>query len=155
VAASDGKLQVYQLLNDQRAGVGPETSNELKRMIAFGQDEREYLKFPLAVGLKWTVNYLHRSPGRTPRRRYIDFKITGLEEITTSAGTFRAYRIEGSATFVLSSRTVHQQRIIHYSPDTKSIVSFYYDSAIGEPGAKVEIKLKKFTPKGKDVLTAK
>ena len=132
-----GKLEVFEVTDSEKTPIAGNAAEELKRMII--PDEREYLKFPLAVGNKWTATHrlLLRSRWLNPSMNYA----------VTSVGNGR-YMIEGSGR-VGSSHPVSQTRVFTYSPGDKAIARFFYDSAVGEKGAKVTIELVKFTPGGK------
>lgn len=134
-----GKLEVFQ----DGAAVNERASEELRRM--FLPDERGYLKFPFALGDKWTAEYLHYSPGRPGRPRSMTYSVAGIEEIKAAGGNFKTYRIEGEG---VTSFGYHQKRTIWFSPEAKCIVKFRYDSAVGGAGGKTEIELIKFSPTG-------
>lgn len=60
--------------------------------------KRKLLDFPLHVGKKWTdITYHYPFPDiqkKTGKATYNeDFKIEGIEEVVTAAGTFKAYKI--------------------------------------------------------------
>ena len=136
-----GQLAAYELVDGQKVGVGSQSKELLERMIAFGQDEQQYLKFPIAVGNKWTANYPVRSPGtRETRRRSAEFKVEEKAQTKTPAGNFQTVRIKGSN----YGGAYPQQWDYFYSPDCKCIVKFYYDSAVGGVGGKVDVELTKF-----------
>jgi len=60
------------------------------------------------------------------------------------------YKIEGSgAVGVRYSAPARQERTFSYSPADKAIVKYYYDTWVGEKGAKIDIELVKFIPAGK------
>lgn len=142
----DGTYEVCYRGGELQMGnaVGGNTARELKRMII--PDEREYLKFPLTVGSKWTGKYFLDVRSGWPSMTYI---VAGIEEVAVGGGSFRAYKIEGDGTVSVLSGTYRQKRLIWYSPDAKSVVKFFYDSAIGSVGAKVEIELQGFIPAAK------
>jgi hypothetical protein len=143
VVASRGKLEVFQLLNGQRNRPGPDTSAELKRMIGVGQDERKYLTFPLEK--KWTVTYRHSILG-TGRSfwRTVEYGVIGPKEAITPAGTFLTVEVEGNATLSSPTGIYYQKWNYSYSPDVGAIVQWHYDAAVGQEGAKIEIRLTKF-----------
>lgn len=143
VAYVGGKLQAYDLADGKRGPVGPRSGQQLLRMIAFGQDEEQYLKFPLAIGTKWTANYSVQSPGsRRTSHRSADFMVQEQVQTKTAAGNFQTLKLKG----LNSGGQVSQEWTYFYSPDCKCIAKFFYDSAVGGNGGKLEIELTKFTP---------
>jgi hypothetical protein len=128
---------------------------EIKRMIPF-DDERHYLQFPLAVGKKWSAHYEVQLRGASKEaERTAETTVSGMEEIVTPAGKFRAFKIErydtggggrkgGTGNFVYT---------YYYSPETRSVVKYHYEAenkSSGMVGSKRDIELIKFgsrTPK--------
>jgi uncharacterized caspase-like protein len=49
----------------------------------------------LAVGKHWRIAYKNMWPGVVANNFY-DFQVVGLEDVTVSAGTFKAYKVEGA-----------------------------------------------------------
>ncbi len=140
-----GQLEAYELADGKKAPVGPLTSAQLRRMVPFGQDEMQYLKFPISVGNKWAINYTAESPGvRNPPKRSAEFNVEQEGETTTTAGTFKTLKIKGSGQTL--GRPVTQAWEYFYSSNCKAITKYNYDSAVGGNGGKVEIELTKFTP---------
>jgi hypothetical protein len=123
---------------------------ELRRMLAI-DDEVRLLQFPLSVGKKWSTQYRQQVINGV-RNLTTETNITGLEEITTPAGKFRAFKIErwGSAAAVKNagkapgSKTRNYEWTYYYSPQTQSIVKYVYED---EEGGTREIELVKFTAK--------
>src|SRR3990170_1412661 len=54
-----GQIEVFEVTGTEKIPIGGNAADELKRMIL--PDEREYLKFPLAVGNKWTGTHTQGS----------------------------------------------------------------------------------------------
>lgn len=114
-------------------------------------DEIRLLQFPLSVGKKWSTQYRQQIIGGV-RNLTTETNVTGLEEITTPAGKFRAFKIErwGSAGAVPArnkgpvSKTRNYEWTYYYSPETQSIVKYVYED---EEGGIREIELVKFTAK--------
>jgi len=141
-----GQLEVFQIVDGQKVGASLGVAEKLKRLIAIGQDDLQLLIFPLSVGKKWTANYQHTSPGaRRSQLRSATFQVEKLEQIKVDAGTFQAVRIKGTG----GNYGVTREWNYHYSPDTKSIVKFFYDSGIGTKSGKTEIELMKYHPSGR------
>jgi hypothetical protein len=100
-------------------------------------------QFPLFVGKKWEYQYRIGTLGSRASRytRSAEIRVSGIEQIATPAGQFRVFRIEKEDWF-------KQNRWVTtawYSPDTKSIVKFFYDTSVspGDQG-KTELELIKF-----------
>lgn len=143
-AAPDGKLLQSLLGGEQKLPVGESSAAELKRMFRAGQDEREYLRFPLEG--KWSKTYSYSIPGVAKMlRKTVEYKVVGEEEVTTPAGTFRTIKIEGDARVPTPSGAVDQKWVYYFAQDIGVIVKFNYDSAVGEKGAKIDIELLKFS----------
>jgi hypothetical protein len=143
-----GRFEVSQIVDGQKVGATAGVSEKLKRMIAVGQDDLQLLNFPLSVSKKWTANYRHVSPGaRRAQQRQATFQVENTQRIKVDAGEFQAFRIRGSGQTVDAS--VAREWGYFYSPDTKSIVKFYYDSGVGVQSGKEEIELTKFHSSGR------
>ena len=114
-------------------------------------DEVQLLQFPLSVGKKWSTQYRQQIINGV-RNLTTETNVTGLEEITTPAGKFRAFKIErwGSAAAVKNagkapgSKTRNYEWTYYYSPQTQSILKYVYED---EEGGTREIELVKFTAK--------
>lgn len=88
-----GQLEVSQIGDGQQLGVGPSSTEFLKRMLGFAQDEQLYLKFPLAAGNKWRAEYSVQSPGtRRAQRRSAEFKVEDKIADQNSSGEFRSLK---------------------------------------------------------------
>ena len=111
-------------------------------MLSFGPN----LNFPLTVGKQWSRDYKGTYVGSNkPIARTITYEVKGIEQVTTAAGTFRAYKLEsddraGSRDYFTTT--------YWYSPETRSIVKSVFDASAGgrQTGLQREIELIKFTP---------
>jgi len=135
-----GQLEVFQLSGGEKIPIGGDLLDELKRMIR--PDDREYLKFPLAVGNKWTATHSQTSPGA-------QFKSARSMEYAVLGANDGRFEIKGSGTATTRGPSMPQIRTYTYSPRDKAIVKYFYDSAVGEKFAKFDIELVKFTPGAK------
>jgi hypothetical protein len=105
--------------------------------------ENLYLKFPLIVGHKRTEEFETRIRGTNRHeRRVAESSVLGIEDITSSAGAYQAFKIE----------TIHWcggkscgRYIYFYSPQTKSIVKYNYEATLGST-ATWEVDLVQFSP---------
>ena len=126
---------------------------ELRRMLAIDAD-RQLLQFPLSVGQKWSTQYRQEASNGV-RNLTTETNVTGLEEITTPAGKFSAFKIErwGSSGGVPrrgkapGSKTRNYEWTYYYSPQTQSIIKYIYED---EEGGTREIELVKVTAKKPD-----
>lgn len=147
VAFLQGRLKVFQIADAQRVEVSIKATEDLKRMIAFGQEELQLLNFPLSIGKKWTAEYSHTQVGKPkPQQRWATFQVEKMEEIKVGGGTFQTLRIRGNGQTYRG--TVTREWDYFYSPETKSIAKFYYDSGVGTKSGKIDIELIKFVPAG-------
>jgi hypothetical protein len=149
---SQGAVKLYQIDGSQKNEIriqpeGP--SQQLLRLIG-KSDQRPDLKFPLSAGQKWTYDYETRPAGQ-PReqKRSVEVNVSGMEQVTTPAGTFKAYKlIKTEGWLAVGKKGGAASRgnttTYFYSPETRSIVK---SSTVNEnnPGT-VETELIKFTP---------
>lgn len=142
VSFSGGKFEVFQFVGGERGRVGPRTADRLKSMVTAGSEPTAQLRFPLTVGQKWTATFAYQPPrGQTPSSRTLETLVTGIQQVTTPAGTFQVFKIEGGFAHPSGVQAAY---VYFYSPQARSIVKWNYDSAVGQPGAKLEIELIKF-----------
>jgi len=101
------------------------------------------LKFPFSVGQKWDYSYEFTVIGaRKPFLRTVEISVTGVEQVSTPAGSFNAFKLEKEETFKLGEHP--WVGTFYYSPDTKSIVKYSFDATQIGAGTKREIELIKF-----------
>ena len=77
-------------------------------------------------------------------KTFAEFTVEEQVLTKTAAGSFQTLKIKGSN----NSGPVPREWEFFYSSDCKCIVKFFYDSAVGGVGRKVEIELVKFSPSG-------
>jgi hypothetical protein len=118
---------------------------ELGRMLGI-EEERRYLQFPLVVGKTWHTRYRLEGPDYMRSTT----SVTGVEDVTTSAGTFRALKIDrydtrfggqgdrGRGESRVSGKWIYTY---YYSPQTRSVVKY---SLYIRGGGTREIELIKF-----------
>ena len=129
VIYQDGKLRVFIFSGDERTEIEDVRTEELKRMIAIGQDGRKYLDFPLSVGKKWNAVYPVRLPdSRFTIQRNVGY-VKGIENIQTPGGNFEAFRIDGwfSGNAWIDG-TYSGPYTLFYAPQTGSIVKVLYEN---------------------------
>ena len=140
----DGKLKFFDPKPDQRIEIPGEKFPGLKNMLVIEQDENQVVRFPLFVGKQWDVaedtgqQRASKQNGTVEKMRNIRSRVTGFEEVSTPAGTFKAFKIETSAT---EGKRQLFSRTVFYSPETQSVVKSRVERANGNI---TEIELLKF-----------
>jgi hypothetical protein len=151
LSITQGVVKIYQANGNQKNDMpiqpdGP--SQGLLRLIGKSdQHDRPNLKFPLSAAQKWTYQYVTRPPNtRRDQRRSVEVSVAGMEQVTTPAGTFKAYKLIRSESWSsgIAGTGSTNTTTYFYSPETRSIVK---SSTVNDnnPGT-VEIELIKFTP---------
>ena len=144
-----GKIKAFFLngSNKEEVNLAHNEPGEDLLLLLGGTDERPDLKFPLTAGQKWTYQY--ETTPRASRRsqtRSGEIVVTAVEQVTTAAGSFKAFKLVKSESW---SRTVKRggmsgnSSTYFFSPDTKSVVK---SSFINDAGGTRDIELLKFTP---------
>jgi len=94
------------------------------RRVKYTGRWRETLNFPIFVGKEWTVSTSALSKVYSMEfTLFDDFKIEGIEEVRTAAGTFKAYKISwresaaGWGNFISDPRYWYR---LWYSPEVKT-----------------------------------
>jgi hypothetical protein len=120
-----GKVKAF-LLNgpdQQEVNVGPDTTGEYLLLLLGGTDERQSLNFPLNVGKKWNYSFRRKPPGaRNYDNYHVAVNVIGVEQVATTAGTFKAFRLEDTLGFSTKSRQRSFSQTYFYSPETKSVI---------------------------------
>jgi len=80
--------------------------------------------WPLQTGKAWTTSGHLASRMGTPLAVSVDVRVLAFEEVTTQAGTFKAYRIEQAWRSVSSERTDGWINTFWYAPEVKANVKF-------------------------------
>jgi len=105
--------------------------------------ENHYFKFPLIVGQKRTEEFKSRVRGTNRlARRTSESSILDVEDITSSAGAYQAFKIE--RTEWCGGKSCGRW-IYFYSPQTKSVVKYNYEATLGST-ATWEVDLIQFLP---------
>ena len=142
VSYSEGKPKVFKLEGGGKVEWPYDTGAELRRMLNI-KSSYEYLRFPLFMGQNWRGSYTTTLRGARPQRytRNFENRVTGIEEVSTPAGTFRGFKIEREAW----SGQARRWLTYYYSPLTRSIVKWsYYEENQGSRCCEREIDLIKF-----------
>jgi hypothetical protein len=127
-----GRMRAFLVAQERRVLVAQ--PRNLHHMLPTAQairQSRQYFNFPLAVGKSWTAK------GNSKSAAEAEIKIAGRETVTTTAGSFRAWRLERR---VSKSKKYTKQdftEIYYYSAETRSVVKYHYQrdryESIGTP----------------------
>jgi hypothetical protein len=139
------KIQVVKLIDGQREPVTTRSST-LRELLGKTQGDDPDFKFPLTVGQKWSYDYQANPTGaKKPVRRLVEINVTGIEQVTTQAGTFKAFKVrkENSRPGSKGQLWVTEH---YWSSETNSVVKSFYDTTEGGGlGTIREVELVKFT----------
>jgi len=120
--------------------------SELRRMLDEPNEKKQLLQFPLYVGKKWTTAYEAEDASSRVIRRNGETNVTGTEQISTPAGTFRVFKIERYETGIKNKKKGGNERATYtyyYSPEVRAIVKLSYER---EGGGGKNIELIKYAP---------
>ena len=159
VRIRNGKYERRRIDGDKRP-LGPRTWLYAMLPISTLLESKErFFNFPLWVGKEWK--------GWTFLGRWQDSiqTVTGLETVTTPAGTFETYRIERRMVMFVNIRNLYDTEVYFYSPQTRSVVKYDYkremkdlvgDVAYGlQETASVELLSYKAEPESSEVRSAR
>ena len=150
---TQGKVKAFSVEGDTKTEInlvpGDTTSQVLLAWLGLSE-ELQTLRFPLSVGQKWDFTYETRLPGlKNPTRRQVEITVTGVEQVTTPAGTFKAFKLVREETWMVT-RGIYQgserrnaTTTYYYSPETKSIIRSTNIDGEDNPST---TELIKFTP---------
>lgn len=135
-----GKLKIWAVTGSEKEELEP---RPLPLLCLLGYCQN--LDFPLTVGKQWKRNYNATYIGsNTPVPRTVTYEVKGIEQVTTPAGTFRAFKLESDDRYSGSDYWITNY---WYSPETKSILKYQFDATAGQgSGLQRDIELIKFTP---------
>ena len=137
----DGKLKVAAVNGSEKEDLEPRPA-PLIAMLTFGPN----LDFPFTVGKQWTREYKGTYVGSNkPIARKITYEVKGIEQVTTPAGTYRAFKLESDDR---AGQRDYFTTTYWYSPEARSIVKSKFDGSAGgqNTGLQREIELTKITP---------
>ena len=149
LAFSQGKVKLYEVSGNQKTELEmkPDGPTEGLLTVVGQSEQRPQLKFPLSVGQKWTYEYKTRPPGfKQDQNRSVEVSVTGMEQVTTPAGSFKAYKLVRTESWLRQGKQTgwtSNTVTYFYSPETRSIVK--RSSANETSSATVELELIKFT----------
>ena len=141
VSMVDGKMKTASVTGAQKDDLDPRPP-VLLGLLTFAPN----LDFPLTVGKQWSRDYKGTYVGSSkPVARKITYEVKGIEQVTTPAGTFRAFKVESDDR---AGPRDYYTTTYWYSPETKSIVKSIFDASAGGQvtGLQRQIELIKFTP---------
>ena len=133
-----GKLKIYDPKPDQKIEVEGEQAEALSGLVAIGEPDKNLLQFPLFAGKEWHDQY---DTGRQSRPKKfgtaavmkdVESRVSGIEAITTPAGSFRAFKIERKET---KRGREAMSGSVYYSPEARSVVKYEY----GFPGKATKV----------------
>jgi hypothetical protein len=136
----DGKMKIASVEGSQKEALDARPP-ALLALLTFAPN----LDFPLTVGKQWTRDYKGTFVGSNrPVARKVTYEVKSIEQVTTPAGTFRAFKLESDDRGPRDFWTT----TYWYSPETRSIVKSMFDgSSAGQyTGLKREIELINFAP---------
>jgi hypothetical protein len=154
LSVTQGVVKIYEANGSQKNEIliQPDGSSQgLLRLIGKSdQQDRPNLKFPLLAGQKWNYEFVTRPAGsKRDQRRHVEVNVAGMEQVTTPAGSFKAYKLIKSESWSTTGPRGgtgggSNTATYFYSPETRSIVK---RSNVNDnnPGT-VETELIKFTP---------
>jgi hypothetical protein len=120
-----GKLKIWAVTGSEKEELEPRPL-PLFCLLGYCQN----LDFPLTVGKQWKRNYSVAPVGSNrPLPRTVTYEVKGIEQVTTPAGTFRAFKVESDDRY--SGRDFWITNY-WYSPETKSIVKYQFDATSKE-----------------------
>lgn len=146
VSLTQGKVSASYLNGSAKESVNTDADEpgEILALLLGGNERRPEVKFPLAVGQKWTYEYKFTPrASRTTQSRSAEVNVVGFEEITTSAGNFKAFKLVRSERWARGPRQGMGGSSVtyFYSPETKSVVKSLFEN---DNGGKREIELTKY-----------
>jgi hypothetical protein len=141
VSITGGKMKTVAVNGEQKEDLDPRPP-VLLTLLTFAPN----LDFPLTVGKRWSRDYKGTYVGSAkPIARTITYEVKGIEQVTTTAGTFRAFKLESDDR---AGARDYYTTTYWYSPETRSIVKSVFDSSAGGQvtGLQRQVELIKFTP---------
>jgi hypothetical protein len=150
VSYTQGKVRIFEADGTKKTELIPEPESPAEGLLGIiGKNERRPdLKFPLSVGKKWDYQLVQKlGGGRPDQRRSVEVSVVALEQVTTPAGSFKAYKLVRNESWTGGGRSVvvnNSTSTFFYSPEARSIVKRVTENS-NNP-ATTTIELIKFTP---------
>lgn len=138
---SQGNVRLFKLTDGKKEQVERTAIGILRALLGQSPVIKD-LQFPLFVGEKWSYKYEHTAIGaKRPLDHNVEINVTGIEQVSTPAGNFRAFKLEKQ------DAAAHELRpwvtTYFYSPESKSVVKSFFD-ARGGSTLTIDIQLIKF-----------
>lgn len=146
IRVAGDKIPVARLTDGQREPVTTR-SGVLRELVGKSQTDDPDFKFPLSAGQKWSYQYQAKAIGaKKAFNRNVEINVTGPEQVTTTAGTFKAFKVKKEDA-IGGNRGPNWVTIHYWSPETNSVVKSSFDSTEGGGlGTRREVELIKFSP---------
>jgi hypothetical protein len=146
---AQGKVKLYEVSGSQKTEleIQPDGPTQGLLTLVGKSEQRQTLKFPLSAGQKWTYQYVTKPAGQPQdQRRSVEVNVAATEQVTTPAGSFKAYKLVRGESWSTGKRGNQGGQTVtyFYSPDTRSVIKSSNQSE--GSGANVETELIKFTP---------
>jgi hypothetical protein len=141
ISVVDGKMKTAEVNGSQKEDLEPRPP-VLLSLLTFAPN----LDFPLTVGKQWSREYKTTYVGGTKQvARKVTYEVKGVEEVTTQAGTFRAFKLESddrSGPAGLLDNNV----LVQLGDQKHSEISFRQFCRRTTNGLQRQVELIKFTP---------
>lgn len=144
---TQGKANVFEVNGNQKKEIDVQPDSPAEGLLGvIGKNERRPdLKFPLSVGKKWDYEIVVRPAGaRLDQKRSAEVSVVGVEDVSTPAGSFKAFKLVRSESWAGGRNTNTSTSTFYYSPDARSIVKRVTQNANSD--AMTTNDLIKFTP---------
>ena len=144
---TQGNVKLYNVSQGQKSEIAITPNGRIQEVLSLiGKSEQQPdLKFPLSVGQKWTYEY--QDPGAGGReniKRSVEVNVTGIEPVTTPAGSFKAYKLLRTESWTSRGGSGGTTWTYFVSPETSSVVKKLTEN--NTTPCKNETELIKFTP---------
>jgi len=116
-----GRMRAFAVAQERRFLVAQ--PRNLIYMLPTAQvirQSRQYFYFPMAVGKSWAAK------GNSKTTADAEINVTGVETVTTTAGSFQAFRIERQLYIGKKLKKQYFTEIYYYSPETRSVVKYHF-----------------------------
>lgn len=136
---TQGQFKLFSVTGEQKEELKPHVA--LLSMVAGSENS---LRFPLSTGHSWSYSYQTKlRGGQKTYSRTVEVRVSGIEQITTPAGTFKSLKLEKSDRGATADSL--WVTTYYYGTEARSIIKSFYDSSAGTGrGGKRKIELIKF-----------
>jgi hypothetical protein len=145
---TQGKVKLYSVEGNQKTEMMIQSTGSTQGLLTnVGQSEqRPDMKFPLSVGQNWKYTYRETPTGaRREINYYVEISVTGIEQVTTPAGAFKAFKVLKTTSWASGGGTSNSNTAtFFYSPETRSKIKSTITNEKWGPVSATE--LIKFTP---------